>query len=109
MIMPLANSRDKITQVQWGIADFRHRYGRDPEGMWLPETAVDLETLGLMSEKGIQYTIPPPSQAKKLGGKDVSGDRINPTRGYFIKLASWRVVSLFFYAGPISRAVAFVG
>jgi len=54
MIMPLANSRDKFTQVHWGIADFRRRFGREPEGMWLPETAVDLESLELMSEQGVR-------------------------------------------------------
>ena len=54
MIMPLANSRDKLTQVRWGIADFRHRFGRDPESMWLPETAVDLETLDILAQHGIR-------------------------------------------------------
>ena len=57
MIMPLANARDKLTQVIWGIEDFRHRFGRAPEGMWLPETAVDLETLELMAQHGIKFTI----------------------------------------------------
>src|SRR6516165_884375 len=52
-IMPLANSRDKWTQVAWGIADFEHRFGRKPEGMWLPETAVDLETLEILAQHGI--------------------------------------------------------
>ena len=63
MIMPLANERDKRTQVIWGIADFRFRFGRDPEGMWLPETAVDVETLDILAEYGIKYTILAPSQA----------------------------------------------
>ncbi len=63
MIMPLANSRDKRTQVVWGLRDFEHRFGRAPEGMWLPETAVDLETLDLMAEQGVKYTILSPYQA----------------------------------------------
>jgi alpha-amylase/alpha-mannosidase (GH57 family) len=109
MIMPLANSRDKFTQVQWGIADFRRRFDREPEGMWLPETAVDLETLEMMSEQGVRYTILAPSQAKTLNGEDVSGDRIDPARAYFLKLPSGRVMNLFFYDGPIARAVAFEG
>jgi alpha-amylase/alpha-mannosidase (GH57 family) len=109
MIMPLANSRDKFTQVLWGIIEFRRRFGRDPEGMWLPETAVDLETLDLLSEQGIRYTILAPSQAKTLNGEDVSGDRIDPARAYFMKLPSGRVMNLFFYDGPIARAVAFEG
>jgi alpha-amylase/alpha-mannosidase (GH57 family) len=57
LIMPLANSRDKRTQVIWGLRDFQYRFGRTPEGMWLPETAVDLETLDLLAEYGISFTI----------------------------------------------------
>jgi alpha-amylase/alpha-mannosidase (GH57 family) len=109
MIMPLANSRDKLTQVVWGIEDFRHRYGREPEGMWLPETAVDLETLDLLAQHGIRFTVLAPSQAKSMDGEDVSGQRIDPTRAYSLKLASERTINLFFYDGPISRAVAFEG
>ena len=113
MIMPLANSRDKRTQVIWGLRDFEHRFGRSPEGMWLPETAVDLESLDLLSEFGIKYAILAPRQAsrtRKIGmraWKDVSGEQIDPTRPYLIRLPSRRKLALFFYDGPISRAVAF--
>ena len=107
MIMPLANERDKFTQVYWGLQDFRHRFGRDPEGMWLPETAVDLETLDIMAQHGIRYTVLAPSQAKSVDGEDVSGGRIDPTRPYTLNLPSGRSINLFFYDGPISRAVAF--
>jgi alpha-amylase/alpha-mannosidase (GH57 family) len=107
MIMPLANARDKLTQVIWGIADFRFRFGRDPEGMWLPETAVDLETLDYMAQHGIQFTILAPSQAKSMDGIDVSGQRIDPARVYRQKLPSGRSINLFFYDGPVSQAVAF--
>jgi alpha-amylase/alpha-mannosidase (GH57 family) len=107
MIMPLANARDKLTQVIWGIEDFRFRFGRDPEGMWLPETAVDLETLDLMAQHGIRFTILAPSQAKTMDGSDVSGQRIDPARAYRQILPSGRSINLFFYDGPISRAVAF--
>jgi alpha-amylase/alpha-mannosidase (GH57 family) len=107
MIMPLANARDKLTQVIWGIEDFRFRFGRNPEGMWLPETAVDLETLDLMAQHGIQFTILAPSQAKSMDGVDVSGQRIDPARAYLQKLPSGRSISLFFYDGPVSQAVAF--
>ncbi len=109
MIMPLANARDKYTQVYWGIEDFRHRFGRDPEGMWLPETAVDLETLDIMAELGIKFTVLAPSQAKSMDEQDVTGQRIDPTRAYLQKLASGRGINLFFYDGPISRSVAFEG
>ena len=107
MIMPLASARDKLTQVVWGIEDFRYRFGRDPEGMWLPETAVDLETLDLMARHGIRFTILAPSQAKTMDGADVTGQRIDPARAYRQKLPSGRSIHLFFYDGPISRAVAF--
>jgi alpha-amylase/alpha-mannosidase (GH57 family) len=107
MIMPLANARDKRTQVIWGIEDFRFRFGRDPEGMWLPETAVDLETLDYMAQQGILFTILAPSQAKSVDGVDVTGQRIDPARVYRQKLPSGRSINLFFYDGPVSRAVAF--
>lgn len=107
IIMPLANARDKLTQVIWGIEDFRFRFGRDPAGMWLPETAVDLETLDRMAQHGIQFTILAPSQAKTVDGADVSGARIDPARVYRQKLPSGRSINLFFYDGPVSRAVAF--
>ncbi len=107
MIMPLANARDKLTQVIWGIEDFRFRFGRDPEGMWLPETAVDLETLDLMAKHGVQFTILAPSQAKSMDGADVTGQRIDPARAYRQKLPSGRSIHLFFYDGPVSQAVAF--
>jgi alpha-amylase/alpha-mannosidase (GH57 family) len=107
MIMPLANARDKLTQVIWGIQDFRFRFGRDPEGMWLPETAVDMETLEIMAQHGIHFTILAPSQAKSMDGVDVSGQRIDPARAYRQKLPSGRSIHLFFYDGPVSQAVAF--
>ena len=64
-ILPLSNGRDKYTQLLWGIRDFQFRFGRDPEGMWLPETAVDLETLEILVRFGIRYTILSPYQAKR--------------------------------------------
>jgi alpha-amylase/alpha-mannosidase (GH57 family) len=114
-ILPLANRRDKITQVKWGIRDFEHRFQRKPEGMWLPETAVNVETLEVLAENGILFTILAPRQAgrvrRKNGRKwiDVSGDRIDPSRAYSVQLPSRRTISVFFYDGPISQAVAFEG
>src|SRR5580658_87412 len=115
MILPLANRRDKVTQVKWGIADFESRFGRRPEGMWLPETAVDTETLQVLAENGIQFTILAPGQAsrvRRMGSrswKDVGGARIDPSRAYLVRLNSRRAVSIFFYDGPISHGVAFEG
>jgi alpha-amylase/alpha-mannosidase (GH57 family) len=113
LIMPLANDRDKRTQVVWGIRDFEHRFGRKPEGMWLPETAVDLATLEILAASGIRFTILAPRQAhrmRKIGGRnwrEVSEERIDPTMVYLLRLPSRRSISLFFYDGPISRGVAF--
>jgi alpha-amylase/alpha-mannosidase (GH57 family) len=115
MILPLANRRDKVTQVKWGIKDFESRFGRAPEGMWLPETAVDTETLEILAEQGLRFTILAPRQAKRVRLKtntryhDVSGGRIDPARPYIAKLPSKKRISLFFYDGPISQAVAFEG
>ena len=113
MILPLANRRDKRTQILWGIRDFQHRFGRDPEGMWLPETAVDVESLELLSEAAIRFTVLAPHQARRMRGRvweewqGMEGARIDPTRPYACHLPSGRVVTLFFYDGPISHAVAF--
>ncbi len=112
IIMPLANLRDKQTQVRWGIRDFEQRFQRFPEGMWLAETAVDTETLEVLAEEGIRFTVLAPHQAgqvRKTGGrwKDVGGSRIDPSRAYLCPLPSGRSISIFFYDGPISQAVAF--
>jgi len=113
MIMPLANRRDKITQVLWGIRDFEYRFGRRPEGLWLPETAVDTETLEILAEQKIRFTILAARQARresKIGGRlwrDVSGERIDPSMAYLCRLPSGRTINLFFYDGPISRAISF--
>ena len=119
MIMPLANERDRRTQVFWGARDFYRRFGRRADGMWLPETAVDIASLEALAEQGIRFTILAPSQAKRvrplvdgapvdgMAWTDVGGGRIDPTRAYLQELPSGRSIVLFFYDGPISRAVAF--
>jgi len=98
MIMPLATPRDRRTQVRWGVRDFEHRFGHKPEGMWLPETAVDIDSLEALAEEGIQFTILEPSQATRA---------IDPTVPYRCELPSGKSIVIFFYDGPISRAVAF--
>ena len=113
LILPLANRRDKVTQVAWGIRDFKHRFGRPPEGMWLPETAVDLESLDILAEQGIRFTILSPYQARRvrrLGSEDwqdAADGRVDPTMPYEVMLPSGRRISVFFYDGPVSRAIAF--
>jgi len=113
MIMPLANSRDKRTQVIWGMRDFTYRFGRKPEGMWLAETAVDLETLDILAEHGIIFTILAPHQARRVRKKgeqewkDVSGGTVDPKMPYQCQIPSGRTITLFFYDGPVSKDVAF--
>lgn len=98
MIMPLALRRDRVTQVKWGVRDFEHRFKRKPGGMWLPETAVDLETLEVLAEAGIRFTILSPHQASSP---------VDPTRPYEQRLPSGKRMAIFFYNGSISKAIAF--
>ena len=63
-ILPLSSRRDKVTEVRWGIADFKRRFGREPEGMWLPETALDDETLDVLAQEGMKFTIVAPGQVR---------------------------------------------
>jgi alpha-amylase/alpha-mannosidase (GH57 family) len=113
MILPLANGRDKYTQIAWALTDFRHRFGRPAEGLWLPETAVDLESLDIAAGLGIRFTILSPHQAARVRPlnrrqwTEVVGGNLDPTRAYRIHLPSGRLLALFFYDGPISHAIAF--
>jgi alpha-amylase/alpha-mannosidase (GH57 family) len=115
MILPLANSRDKETQIIWGIQDFIYRFERKPEGMWLAETAVDTESLELLAKHGITYTILAPRQAKairKIGKEEwlpVNAHTVDTKRPYLCKLPSGKSIILFFYDGDIAQGVAFSG
>jgi alpha-amylase/alpha-mannosidase (GH57 family) len=112
-ILPLSNRRDKKTQIRWGIADFEHRFDRRPEGMWLPETAVDLESLELMADAGIRYTILSPYQAASILDEgewvDVVGGSIDTRVPYLVHLPTGKSISVFFYHGPLSQEIAFNG
>ncbi|HTL70097.1 MAG TPA: DUF3536 domain-containing protein, partial [Candidatus Eisenbacteria bacterium] len=115
MILPLANRRDKVTQVRWGLADFRHRFGREAEALWLPETACNEETVEVLIEHGLRYVILEPHQAeavRPLSGedwRDVSNGGIDPRRPYrcFSSKNPDRFIDVFFYDGPLSKAVSF--
>jgi hypothetical protein len=113
IIMPLARRQDKETQVVWGIADFRRRFGRQPEGMWLPETAVDLETLEIMADHDIKFTILSPHQATRFrppGGTWIeAGRNFDTSRAYNCRLPKGKNITLFFYHESLSRGVAFEG
>ena len=128
LIMPLANHRDRLTQIRWGIADYRQRFGHAPEGMWLAETAADTETLQLLAAEGIRFTVLAPRQCRQVrsitGGKTGSkidsakptGDwiqtpnaTVDPTHPYLVRFPEGPPLAVFFYDGPTSRAIAFEG
>lgn len=97
-ILPLANSRDKRTQIAWGITDFRHRFGAMPQGMWLAETAVDIESLQIMADFGIEFTVLAPWQA---------AEPIDPSEPYWVDLPNGKRIIVFFYHGQMSGDVSF--
>ena len=121
-ILPLDDPRDADTQIRWGLADFRYRFGREPEGIWLPEAACNAATLERLIAHGVRYSILSTDSAQRvrpIGAaewSDASGGRMDPRRPYrwFAKDADGRAVpsrflDLFFFDGPMSRAVAFEG
>jgi len=97
-ILPLASRREKTTEVRWGISDFRRRFGREPDGMWLPETALDAETLDVLAQEGIQFTIVAPHQLQAVPRGGLPGR---------FRTATGRSIALFPYDGPLSHGVAF--
>jgi alpha-amylase/alpha-mannosidase (GH57 family) len=114
MIMPLANERDKYTQVYWGIRDFQERFGRKPEGMWLPETAVDYATLETLANLGIKYTILAPHQAANIrkmeddaDWQEVKDGNIDFKQAYLCPLPSDKSIYIFFYNGALAHEVSF--
>ena len=115
IILPLAIRRDAITQIRWGIADFEHRFGRRPEGMWLAETAVNRGVLEMMAAEGIKFTILAPHQCARV--RQFATDNwlptpnaaVDTTRPYLVHLDQGRSIAVFFYDGPASRAIAFEG
>jgi alpha-amylase/alpha-mannosidase (GH57 family) len=138
IIMPLASERDARTQIRWGIADFEHRFGRKPEGMWLAETAVSRDVLDLMAQERIRFTVLAPSQcahvrrmaahkeptsespqpttgspqpppANPLPWTETPDASVDPSQPYLIQLNEGRSIAVFFYDGPTSRAIAFEG
>ncbi|RZK14160.1 MAG: DUF3536 domain-containing protein, partial [Flavobacterium sp.] len=115
IIMPLASDLDKETQIKWGIKDFQKRFNRDPEGMWLAETAVDTDTLEILAENNIKFTVLAPRQAKEI--KEIEDDEwlevnegnLDTKVAYLCELPSGRTINLFFYDGSISQSIAFGG
>jgi alpha-amylase/alpha-mannosidase (GH57 family) len=120
IIMPLASMRDRITQIRWGIADYQHHYGHEPEGMWLAEAAADTDTLELLAQHGIRFTVLAPHQCRRVrplrdnwgpedGWADTPNASVDPTHPYLMRFESGVSMAVFFYDGPASRAIAFEG
>jgi alpha-amylase/alpha-mannosidase (GH57 family) len=121
IIMPLANHRDRVTQIRWGIADYQYHYGLPPEGMWLAETAADNETLELLAQNGIKFTVLAPYQCKRVrplkpdtpdaqpAWVDTPDASVDTTQPYRVRFKSGLSLAVFFYNGPTSRAIAFEG
>lgn len=97
-ILPLATRADKVTQVRWGIADFENRFGHRPAGLWLPETASDTETLSVLAEHNIEFTILAPWQAAAS---------IDPREPYLVHLPEGRSITVFFYDQDLSTRISF--
>ncbi|MGB8508093.1 MAG: DUF3536 domain-containing protein [Pyrinomonadaceae bacterium] len=116
-ILPLCNERDRRTQVRWGVADFRHRFGREPESLWLPETACDAPTLATLIDEGLQYVILSPFQGERVRAsgdeawRNVADGDVDTSLPYkFLHPDnSGRSLAVFFYDGGISNAIAFDG
>jgi alpha-amylase/alpha-mannosidase (GH57 family) len=98
-ILPLATCEDKITQIEWGIADFEYQFGHKPKGMWLPETAVDMETLNVLAEHDIQFTILAPWQAE--------AENLDVTEPYRVALSAGKSITVFFYHQGLSTGISF--
>jgi alpha-amylase/alpha-mannosidase (GH57 family) len=116
IILPLASRRDRITQIRWGIADYQHHYGILPEGMWLAETAADNESLELLAQEGIKFTVLAPHQCKRIrslkdggGWTETPNASVDTTHPYLVRFNSGLSIAVFFYNGPASRAIAFEG
>ena len=119
LIMPLASRRDQETQVVWGLRDFERRFGRAAEGMWLPETAVDVETLEVLAEHGVKFTVLAPHQAARvrpLSGQhecdeppwqEVDAATLDTSRPYLCRLPSGRSIALFLYHKDFAQDLAF--
>ncbi|MDE3093806.1 MAG: DUF3536 domain-containing protein [Acidobacteriota bacterium] len=111
-IVPLATPVDRTRLIAWGIDDYRSRYAESPVAMWLPETAVDLDTLEEMARQGIAYTVLMPTQARATRApgeewRDVTPDTLDTSRAYFVTLPSGARITAVFGHHDLSHRVAF--
>ena len=120
VIMPLATDLEKRAEIAWALADFEARFSRRAEGLWLSEAAVDTRTLELLAEAGVQFTILAPRQARETADilprgterdnwTEVDEASLDIREPYLVELPGGRSISVYFYNGPLSQAVAFEG
>jgi alpha-amylase/alpha-mannosidase (GH57 family) len=118
MILPLASRRDRMTQIRWGIADYEHHFGAPPEGMWLAETAADSDSLELLAQHGIRFTVLAPHQCRRIrplrdgdgaGWTETPDGSVDTTRPYLMRFDSGISIAVFFYNAAISGEIAFGG
>jgi hypothetical protein len=120
VILPLATPRDRETEIIWGLMDFRHRFGREAEAMWLPETAVDYPTLAALADHGMKYVILSPYQARRVRPLErgtwqtVEADTLDTTQAYRCYLPgaagavdARRYIDVFFYNGSVASDMSF--
>lgn len=116
-ILPLCNERDRLTQIRWGLADFRHRFRREPESIWLPETACNDDVLDSLIDHGVRFVILAPQQAARIrdprrspaSWQQTTKDSIDTRMAYqrFHRDGSGRSLAVFFYDHDIAQAIAF--
>jgi len=115
IILPLANDRDRLTQLRWGLADYKHHFGFAAEALWLPETACSNEILSLLAGEGLRYVILAPSQADKVlkygetKWQNVADGSIDTRRPYLWEDGKGAELAVFFYDGNLSHDLAFDG
>ncbi len=113
VILPLASDLDKRLETAWAVEDFAARFGRQPEGMWLAESAVDIPSLEVLADYGVKFTILAPRQARAVAqgpGQEyvpVQEHELDIMHPYSVELPSGRDMAVFFYQGGLSQAVAF--
>ena len=113
-ILPLADDRDRRTEVRWGLADFRRRFGRESEGFWLPECAVDEASLEVLAAEGVRFVVLAPEQCASVRTSagpwtEVTAETLDTGRAYTIPLPSGRTIAAFFYDGGLAQGIAFGG
>jgi alpha-amylase/alpha-mannosidase (GH57 family) len=116
-ILPLCNERDRITQIRWGLADFRYRFRREPESMWLPETACNDDVLDSLIDHGLRFVILAPQQAARIreitqapaSWQEQTKNSIDTSIPYrrYHRDGSRKSLAVFFYDPDVAQAIAF--